>query len=113
VAEVIEGHRAQGTYDPDRWWLARAGGEPVGVVIVVELPESGAWEIAYMGVVPEARRRGFGRELLLKVLWEARAADVLRVTLSVDVRNVPAWELYRGVGFEPFDRRAVYLAVWG
>jgi ribosomal protein S18 acetylase RimI-like enzyme len=114
-AEVLEGHRAQGIYDPNRWWLARAGGpacDPVGVVIVAELPECGAWEIAYMGVVPEARRRGYGRELLHKVLWEARAAGAPRVTLSVDARNRPAWELYRGVGLEPFDRRAVYLAVW-
>jgi ribosomal protein S18 acetylase RimI-like enzyme len=111
--EVIEGHRAQGLFDPDRWWLARAGGRPVGVLIVTELPESSDWEVAYMGVVPEARRQGAGRELLLWALCEARAAGAPRLTLSVDARNLPAWELYRRVGFEPFDRRAVYLVVWG
>jgi ribosomal protein S18 acetylase RimI-like enzyme len=30
----------------------------------------------------------------------------------VDGRNRPAWGLYRSVGFEPFDRREVYLAVF-
>jgi ribosomal protein S18 acetylase RimI-like enzyme len=111
-AEVLAGHRSQGRYDPDRWWQAFNGDLPVGVLLVTELPETGEWDVAYMGVVPEARRRGFGREILLKALAEARAADVERVVLSVDLRNRPAWELYRGVGFEPYDRRSVYLAIW-
>jgi ribosomal protein S18 acetylase RimI-like enzyme len=65
-----------------------------------------------MGVVPEARQQGFAREMLLRVLFEARAADVLNVTLSVDGRNRPAWNLYRSLGFEPFERREVYLAIF-
>lgn len=113
IDEVLEGHRAQGVFDPRRWWLAVEGERPVGVLMMTEMPESGDWEVAYMGVVPEARRRGFGREILLKSLCEARAADVPAVALSVDIRNRPAWQLYHGMGFEPFDERAVYLAVWG
>jgi GNAT superfamily N-acetyltransferase len=112
IEEVIEGHRNQGNYDPDHWWLALEAGRPVGVAIVTELPERGDWEVAYMGVVPEARRQGFGREILLKALFETRAAEVPRLNLSVDTRNQPAWNLYRSLGFEPFDRRAVYLLVW-
>jgi ribosomal protein S18 acetylase RimI-like enzyme len=111
VEEVLAGHRAQGIYDPGRWWLALDEGEPVGVLIVTEMPESGDWEVAYMGVVPEARRRGYGREILLKAVAEARAADVGRLLLSVDTRNRPAWHLYRAMGFEPYERRAVYLAL--
>jgi ribosomal protein S18 acetylase RimI-like enzyme len=113
IDEVLEGHRAQGRFDPERWLLALRGSQPVGVLILTEMPESGSWEVAYMGVVPEARRQGFGREMLLRALCEARAADVPSVALSVDARNRPAWNLYRGLGFEPFDQRAVYLAIWG
>jgi ribosomal protein S18 acetylase RimI-like enzyme len=109
--EVLAGHKAQGAYDPNRWWLAVDEGRPVGVLLMTLLPETGEWDVAYMGVVPEARRRGFGREILLKGLTEAWAAGVERVVLSVDVRNRPAWELYRSVGFEPYERRTVYLAV--
>ncbi|HWG45107.1 MAG TPA: GNAT family N-acetyltransferase [Gemmataceae bacterium] len=112
IDEVLEGHRAQGVFDPTRWWLALDAGRPVGVLILTEMPENGDWEVAYMGVTPEARRRGFGREILLKALCEARAADAPAVTLSVDARNQPAWNLYRHVGFEPLDQRTVYLAVW-
>ena len=112
VEEVVQGLQAQGGYDPARWWLALQAGRPVGVLVVTEGPEGGDWEVAYMGVVPEARRSGFGRAILLHALVEAKAAGVARVTLSVDARNRPAWDLYRGLGFEPVDRRAVYLAVW-
>jgi mycothiol synthase len=112
VEEVLEGHRAQGAFDPQRWWLVRGNGQPVGVLMMTEMPESGDWEVAYMGVVPEARRRGFGREMLLHALCEARAAEVPTVTLSVDARNEPAWKLYRSLGFEPYDQRVVYLAIF-
>jgi ribosomal protein S18 acetylase RimI-like enzyme len=112
VAEVLDGHRAQGRHDPRLWRLARCNGEPAGVLIIASLPETESWEIAYMGIVPEMRRQGLGREMLLETLCEAKAAGVLEVTLSVDMRNQPARALYRGLGFEPYDVREVYLAVW-
>jgi len=110
--EIVEGHRAQGSHNEERWWLALASGQPVGVLLLTEVPEWGGWDVSYVGVVPEARRRGFGRELMHKALFEARAAEIAHLTLSVDARNQPAWELYRHLGFEPFDRREVYLAIW-
>jgi ribosomal protein S18 acetylase RimI-like enzyme len=111
IEEVLAGHQAQGRFDPGRWWLACDGEVPVGVLLMTEQPDSGDWEISYMGVVAEARGRGCGREVLLKALTEAWAAGVRRVVLCVDSRNRPASELYRRMGFEPYDRRAVYLAI--
>lgn len=113
IDDVLEGHRAQGRFDAERWWLVHEGPNPVGVLMMTEIPESGDWEVAYMGVVPEARRRGFGRDMLLHALCEARAAEAPSVTLSVDARNQPAWNLYRSLGFEPYDKRFVYLAFFG
>lgn len=110
VEEVLEGHRAQGVFDPQRWWLVRAGSEPVGVLLLTEMPESGDWEVAYMGVVAQARRHGYGREMLLQALCEARAAEAPAVTLSVDARNQPARNLYHALGFERYDWRIVYLS---
>ena len=109
--EIIAGHQAQGTVPPEGWWLALDGAQPVGVTLLVQLIE-GDWEIVYTGVVPEARRRGFGREMLARALNQARAGGAEQLTLSVDGRNTPAWDLYRSAGFTAVDRRAVYLAVW-
>jgi mycothiol synthase len=112
VEEVIAGHQSQGKHDPGRWWLALAGERPVGVLILCEVPEWAAWDVAYVGVVPAARGLGYGRALIHKALSEARADGVARLTLSVDVRNRPAWELYTALGFTQNDRREVYLAIW-
>jgi mycothiol synthase len=112
LQEVLEGHQAQGIHDPEHWWLARQGGQAVGVLLVAEVSEWQGWDLSYVGVVPEARGRGIGRGITLKALHEARAAGTTQVTLAVDTRNRPAWNLYLGLGFEAFDRREVHLAIW-
>jgi ribosomal protein S18 acetylase RimI-like enzyme len=113
VDDVLAGHRAQGRHDPDLWWLALDGEVPVGVLLLsADSPDTSGWEVAYVGVVPEARRRGHARELVLRALLEARAAGVSEVFLAVDARNHPALGLYRALGFEPFDRREVLLYLW-
>jgi ribosomal protein S18 acetylase RimI-like enzyme len=110
LAEIIDGHKAQGLHDPERWWLAEEAGRPVGAVLTADVPELAGWDLSYVGVVPEARGRGLGSLLTRKVLFEARAAAAGRVTLAVDVRNRPAWNLYVRLGFEPTEEREVYLA---
>lgn len=112
LEEILEGHRAQGRYDPQRWWLALARNRPVGVLLLTELLDGQGWDVSYIGVVPAARRRGVGRELMSKALLEARTAEAAQLTLSVDARNQPAWNLYHRLGFETFDNRDVYLAIW-
>ncbi len=109
VMEVILGHQSQGRFDPDRWFLAFAAGQPVGVLLLTEVPESGDWDLSYTGIVPEARRQGFGTALVVKALIEAQLADAMYLSLAVDGRNHPALGLYRKLRFEPYDRREVYL----
>jgi ribosomal protein S18 acetylase RimI-like enzyme len=112
AAEALSGHMAGG-FDPERWWLAPAKGlDPIGLLLVNPAVDGDGWEIAYVGVVPEWRRNGFGRELVLKALLEAKADGQPAVTLAVDARNRPARELYRRLGFEPRESREVLLAVW-
>jgi ribosomal protein S18 acetylase RimI-like enzyme len=116
IEEVIAGHQAQAGGDTSRWWLVRRAGEvgedPLGVVLMHVVRPGEEGEVAYMGVVPEARRQGFGRAMLHKALDAARLSGIPRLTLCVDDRNLPAWRLYQRAGFVPFDQRLVFLAVW-
>lgn len=112
VEDILEGHKSQGNFDARRWWLAHQENVPVGVLLLADVPALGGWDVSYLGVVPEARRRGLGRDLTVKAMHEARQAGAPRLTLAVDERNKPAWELYRGLGFSPFDQRQVFLAIW-
>jgi ribosomal protein S18 acetylase RimI-like enzyme len=111
IDEILDGHSADAGANFSRWWLALDGKRPVGVMLAAESPEWESWEIAYIGVVPEARGRGFGRELMHHVLTEARVVEVPQLTLCVDSRNAPAVRMYRDLGFERYDTREVYLRV--
>lgn len=110
LEEVIAGHRGQGSFDPGRWWLAWQERRPVGVLLLTELPEAEGLDLSYLGIVPAARRRGIGTTLTEKALREAELRGAMQLTLAVDARNLPAWQLYRALGFEAFERREVYLA---
>ena len=108
IDEVLAGHQSQGRYDPSTWWLAWLGGVPAGVLLLVEdAPRE--WEIAYVGVVPSARRRGVARGLMHHALCHARMVDAARLMLSVDDRNTPACRLYHELGFEKYDHREVMM----
>ena len=110
VDEILKGFQGQGVFDPRVWWLASDEEGPAGVLILCAMPDEPTWEVCYVGVTPERRRRGYGRELMLKAMFEARAAGIGEVFLTVDGRNKPAWDLYRSLGFEVFDQREVFLA---
>lgn len=112
VEEIVAGHQAQGVHAAARWWLALAADHPIGVLLLTEMPEWNGWDISYVGVVPEARRHGWGHELIRKAIVETRLTEATQLTLSVDARNQPAWRLYRRLGFEAYDQREVYLAIW-
>jgi ribosomal protein S18 acetylase RimI-like enzyme len=71
--------------------------------------ERDAWDVAYLGVTPEARRQGVGRALLTHALLEAKAAGMTSTQITIDARNVPARTLYRQAGFIPHDERQVWL----
>jgi mycothiol synthase len=107
--EALACHRGQAGDDPGRWRLALLDGDPVGVLLLAELPDSDDWDVSYVGVVPEARRRGVGRALVTEALRAARDARAPRLTLSVDARNRPARRLYADLGFTEAEGREVFL----
>ena len=106
LEEILQGHQGE----ENIWWVALLQNEPVGVALMTAHQNPDCWELEYMGVTPQARGQGIGREILTKVLLEAKTAEMMEVNLTVDQRNTPARSLYRSMGFEPFDSREVYLS---
>jgi len=95
------------------WYLASQGGECVGVVALQQATGFDSIDLAYLGVVPGARGRGLGAELLAFAVNEGCAARRFALTVSVDARNAPAVRLYERHGFAEYDRRAVWLLTRG
>jgi mycothiol synthase len=110
--EVLAGYQAVPGCRLDRWWLACDAAGPVGVLIVVEMQGMPVWELLYLGLVPQARGRGWGTEMTRQVLAQAWTAGAERLTLTVDSRNAPALRMYAALEFEEFDRRVVFLNIF-
>jgi GNAT superfamily N-acetyltransferase len=106
--EILAGHRASAP-ELSRWWLIHDRAAPAGVLILAEAPAPEHWDLAYLGVVPSARRKGVGRATVAFALQQTAAASKRGMTLMVDERNVPAIRLYENAGFEFSGARDVYL----
>lgn len=80
--------------------LAYKGGQPVGHVELERFPDEGYAEVAYFGVLPDARGQKLGRELLLRSLHEAFSDETLEQVLAraQDDERAASFAL-EGVGF--------------
>jgi ribosomal protein S18 acetylase RimI-like enzyme len=109
LENVITGYQATGAYRPENWLIVTAAGAVVGTLLLADHPKAGHWELMYMGLTPEARGRGWGRQITQHAQWLAGQSGVERIVLAVDSLNAPALHMYRSAGFEMWDRRTVYV----
>lgn len=107
--EVMAGNECGAGDGPPLWFLARERGEPVGLVMFLGRPRDGILELSYLGLVPGARRKGLGDELVRFLLRTSREMGAEWLILSADVRNTPALTTYRRWGFREHDRQEVNL----
>lgn len=112
IDEIMAGHRAQGKFHPDYWWLVFVEETPVGVLLLSEMADSASWELAYLGVVPGYRKRGMGRSLLIHAMHALSARPAAHLILAVDERNLPARRMYQSLGFVHLETSDVYLFVF-
>jgi ribosomal protein S18 acetylase RimI-like enzyme len=72
-----------------------------------ELEDPGSLYVSGVAVYPHSRNRGIGTALLAALDERARDLDLPRLSLICFERNEAALRLYRRLGFEEADRRAV------
>ena len=106
--EALEGHRLAGDSSDSLWYLYQSNGEDVAVLLIAEDSKFAEWEISYLGVVPDHRRRGLARRITIEALNDAQSAGMQSVTLSVDERNGPAIDLYRALGFQCRSHQVIH-----
>lgn len=109
IDDVLAGYRATGDFSPERWLIATQQGRDIGCLLLTDHPEDDQWELIYVGVAPEFRGRGLGVVLTRHALALARRAGRRHVVLAVDAANEPALAMYRAAGFEPWERRSIFL----
>lgn len=112
INDVLEGYRANGEFDPQRWFIVRLANQDVGCLLLSDYPDTGHWELVYMGLIPEVRGQRLGIEVVLHAQRLAREAGRDRLILAVDAENKPAVDMYVNAGFEVWDRRHVFLKIY-
>lgn len=110
--DVLDGFREPNPL-PKKWLRTLVTAEGLwtaaGVVALDDSSDPAAREIAYLGIIPTFRGRGYGDWLLRFAISVAAAHDETALTVSVDARNAPAMHLYTRRGFVEYDRREVWL----
>ena len=107
--DVLAGYRSTGVFDPRRWLIVRHEHRDVGCLLLADHPQHGSMELLYLGLIPAARGRGWGKRLVGRAQWLARLAGRERLFLAVDAANAPAVQTYTAVGFQPWQRRRLYV----
>jgi ribosomal-protein-alanine N-acetyltransferase len=87
--------------------VAERDGEAVGYTLCTV--DGGEGLIGRLCVVPEWRRRGIGRALLLDAVRHSTRHGARRITLSTQVENQTSQALYRGTAFRDTGRRFAFM----
>jgi ribosomal protein S18 acetylase RimI-like enzyme len=81
----------------------------IGAVVIAQRRGSTSmWTIGTVGVLPEFRRRGLARQLLTHTMDDIRDRGGTHIVLAVIDQNVPAYSLYRSLGFEHYSSQIEY-----
>jgi mycothiol synthase len=113
--DTLEGHKHAGGagFDPSLWTLLldTTTHQPAGIALLARIWSGHALELVYLGISPQARRRGIGRWALRHTLAEAHRLGLANVNLAVDSTNTPALRLYFGAGFRRVQEREALMLI--
>lgn len=89
-------------------WVAAEGRAVVGFLILRQV--AGDAEILNVAVLPAARRKGIGSNLLREALRWANKQDISKIHLEVRASNVAAIRFYEAHGFQTAGQRRGYYS---
>lgn len=100
------------SYRPDLHMVVVSGdGTPVASATIWLDPDTGSAEFEPVGTLPEHRRKGVARAMLLHGMHAAKAAGAkcMLVACLGAAKRPAARELYSSIGFRPFTRDLPHL----
>ncbi|MCZ2344348.1 MAG: GNAT family N-acetyltransferase [Bacteroidales bacterium] len=109
VDEIVLGYTTPAHQPPARWYRIDHGRQPVGVLMLNPGDQLKMIDLGYLGLVPSARGRGAGKQVVAGVIGMAARMGMEWLTVSSDERNIPAGKVYRQSRFGILTRQRVYL----
>lgn len=107
--DLVAGYEATGDCGSRLWRIARHQQRDVGCLLLADHAQRRQVELLYLGLLPSARGRGWGRELVRVALQLAQELRREQVVLAVDANNDPAIATYSAESFVVCDRKRVWL----
>ncbi len=111
-ADALASYRGASSFDPALWFVVRHDQRDVGCLLLADFADSDQRLLVYMGLLPEARGKGLGIEVVRYSQWLCAQSGRGRLILAVDAANKPAIDIYAAAGFVIWDRRSVWLYVF-
>lgn len=112
AADALAGYTSMPQFRADLSFVGfDTSGKAVGLALVAVHTDRNELELLYTGATPVARGRGLGRQLVTHAAVQGRAAGCRSMFLAVDGRNSFAIRAYAALGFQPAERREVWLYV--
>jgi ribosomal protein S18 acetylase RimI-like enzyme len=109
IDDVIAGHKGSGEFDPRFWSVLTEHGAGRGVLLLSRLAKIDAAELVYLGLAPDARRRGLGQLLMNQALYvTTEQMQLSRLSLAV-----PALKLNYRFGFSKAGSKVAMMRVLG
>lgn len=93
----------------DRFWLARVGGELVGVSVLEYPPVRGVVTTDWTATARSVRGRGVARAVKCETIAQAIALGVPRVQTGNDAANAPILHINETMGYRPIAGAIAYL----
>jgi mycothiol synthase len=109
IDDVLANYQAVGEYNPQRWFMVRRENADVGCLLLAEHPQENDWEIVYLGVTPQFRRRGLGLQFVRQAQFLAAQSAAEQLSLAVDAVNRPALAIYRASGFTERAKHRLFM----
>lgn len=109
IEDILEGHKATGSFDPQLWFLLCQKDIHVGALLLSAFPRSDMVELVYLGVPPQHRHTGVADLLMRHAAYIVSASPYARLSLAVDANNLPALRLYWRHGLQAVGRKTALL----
>ncbi len=107
--EVLDEYAAIGQSGMSLWQRAVQRNADVGCLLLADHPSQNQVELVYMALLPQARGRGLGGQLVRESLRIAAVLGRKRIVLAVDAANRPAAAQYEAAGFREWERRSAFV----
>jgi GNAT superfamily N-acetyltransferase len=98
INNTLEGYAASLSTGIKPWWLLRSGDQIAGCLLLTPMGR-GVTELTYLGLLPSYRGRKLSHDIMRFVEAWCMDQQVQRVTVAVDIRNLPAIRLYQSWHF--------------